>query len=76
MESLFPMEFSLDNGTLVTVHDMGGDQYDFTLKPEEGAPRSFTYVEGERTKAEWDEIADFDQLQALRTFWLNTETEE
>lgn len=73
MHERFPMEFTLDSGTHVLVREAGPGRYDFTLTPTDEAPRHFTYVEGERTKAEWDDTTDFEQLEALRTFWLNTE---
>lgn len=73
MHTQFPLEFTLDSGTNVVVRHTGGNQYDFSLAPTDEAPRHFTYVDGERSKAEWDEIADFEQLEALRRFWLETE---
>ena len=73
MHTHFPMHFTLDSGTHVVVHDTGTGQYEFTLTPTDDAPRRFTYVDGEKSKAEWDEVADFEQLEALRHFWLKTE---
>lgn len=73
MEPSFPMEFKLDSGTHVSVADEGSGNYLFTLNPDEGPSRQFSYVDGAHTKAEWDEIADFEQLEALRKFWLEME---
>lgn len=69
----FPLHFTLASGTEVTVHKTGRNTYDFTLKPTEGATDHFTYVEDDRPKSEWDELLQFEQLDALRTFWLRTE---
>lgn len=73
MATQFPLQFVLESGTHVTVADEGGGQYLFTMNPEEGAPKQFSYIDGAHTKAEWDEIADFEQLEALRKFWLEME---
>lgn len=70
----FPLEYDLDSGTKVTVHKRGNGQYDFTLTPAEGLSNSFTYRENQYTKAEWDERLAFEQLDALRAFWLKLET--
>ena len=67
------MTYTLESGTRVTVNKLSFGSYHFTLEAEDGGTKEFTYVEGERTKAEWDEVADFDQLEALRRFWLETE---
>ena len=69
----FPLQFTLSSGTEVTVNKTGGNTYDFTLKPEEGAADHFTYVEDNRPKTAWDESLEFEQLDALRTFWLKNE---
>lgn len=66
------MKYTLENGTNVTVQK-STDAYDFTLTPTSGAAQSFTYREGEHTKAEWDALLNFEQLDALREFWLKTE---
>lgn len=73
MDQKFPMEFTLDSGTHVLIRQTGSSRFEFNLTPTEGAPRQFTYVEGEHTKSEWDDVADFEQLEALRRFWLETE---
>lgn len=73
MATQFPLHFTLESGTEVTIRDEGAGQYLFTMNPEEGAERQFTYQDGTHTKAEWDEIADFEQLEALRKFWLEME---
>lgn len=73
MATHFPLEFTLDTGTKVVIQKRESDTYDFTLTPKEGAAQSFVYREGEHTKAEWDALLEFEQLDALREFWLKTE---
>jgi len=67
------MEFTLESGTHVMVKKTGEDTYEFFLKPTHGPAEQFTYREGEHTKAEWDQMLEFEQLDALREFWLKTE---
>lgn len=73
MTTQFPLEYKLENGTHVTVTDTGTGRYDFQMHDENGDSRNFTYVDGEHTKAEWDELLDYQQLEALRKFWLEME---
>lgn len=73
MATHFPLHFTLENGTKVVVQKRDNNAYEFALSPTHGVARSFTYHEGEHTKAEWDDLLDFDQLDALREFWLKTE---
>ncbi len=73
MNEDFPMEFVLASGTHVIVSKTGSNTFDFSLRPTEGAENNFTYVEDERPKTYWDESLEFEQLDALRTFWLKTE---
>ena len=73
MAEHFPLEYTLESGTQVRVTKRDESQYDFLLTPEGGAAESFTYRVGERSKAEWDDILEFEQLDALRTFWLKTD---
>jgi hypothetical protein len=69
----FPVEFTLESGTHVTVTKAGANSYDFSLKPTEDLPTTFSYVDDGRSKSEWDDKLDFEQLQALRKFWLENE---
>jgi hypothetical protein len=73
MATHFPLHFTLENGTKVVVHKRDTNDYEFSLAPTHGAAQSFTYREGEHTKAEWDQLLNFEQLDALREFWLKTE---
>ena len=69
----FPVEFTLESGTKVTVDKKGTDKYDFSLRSTAKPVDSFTYVDDGTPKAEWDERLEFEQLEALRTFWLMNE---
>jgi hypothetical protein len=72
MATHFPLEYTLENGSHVLVNKTGSNIFDFTIKPEEGPARRFTYVDDGRTKTEAEESLDFDQVDALRKFWLET----
>jgi hypothetical protein len=65
----YPYKFTLEDGVHVEVRSTGNDTYDFTLT-KEGAARHFTYVDDERSKDEKTAHLDFDELNALRAFWL------
>lgn len=69
----FPVEFTLESGTKVIVHKRSADTYEFLLKPTEKPGGNFIYVDDGRPKSEWDESLDFEQLEALRSFWLMNE---
>lgn len=73
MAEHFPMEYTLENGTQVRVTKRDQGTFEFALTPMEGTAKAFTYREGEHSKAEWDKILEFEQLDALRAFWLKTE---
>lgn len=72
MSSQFPMEFTLENGSHVVVEKTGSNVYNFTIKPEEGPASQFTYIDDGKTKTEAEESLNFEQVDALRTFWLET----
>lgn len=74
MKEHFPLHYTLASGTEVTVEKKGDETYEFILKPHGKEAENFVYVEdGRRSKAEWDEELDFEQLEALRAFWLRHE---
>lgn len=73
MAQQYPMEFTLEDSTHVVVTKAGTNAYNFTLNPTEGATKHFTYVEDGRPKAEVEKSLNFDELNALRRFWLETE---
>ncbi len=68
----FPIKFTLDDGVSVEINKTANKTYDFTLTPEEGVPRHFTYVD-DKPRNEITESLDFDQLNAVRRFWLEQE---
>ena len=71
----FPLAFTLDNHTHVVVNKTGTHTYDFSLTPPGGTTRHFTY-NNEQSKAEVDKLLDFEQINAVRTFWLKYDDEE
>ena len=73
MKEHYPMEYTLSSGTHVKVDKTGVNSYEFHLKHAHGAEEQFTYIDDDRPKTEWDERLEFEQLDALRTFWLKTE---
>ena len=73
MSSHFPLEFKLENGSHVLVNQTGAGAFHFTITPEHGAARHFTYVEDGKTKTEAESPLDFEEVDALRRFWLETE---
>ncbi len=70
MAHSFPIKFTLESGTHVEVTQTGTNTYNFSLTTTDGVSDDFTYVEDNRTKDEIEEPLDFDQLNALRAFWL------
>ena len=72
MSTQFPMHFTLEDGVKVLVNQKGSNTYDFTLNPEHGTERHFT-LDNTKTKDEIDKSLDFDQLNAVRRFWLKLE---
>ena len=73
MSQHYPLEFTLEDGVHVLVNKAETNAYHFTLTPAKGASKQFTYVDDGRSKAEVEESLDFDELNALRRFWLETE---
>ncbi|QMU29646.1 hypothetical protein [Adhaeribacter radiodurans] len=73
MTKHFPLQFTLENGSHVSVNKTGSNAYDFTIKPEEGSARQFTYVEDGKTRTEAEESLNFEEVDALRRFWLETQ---
>jgi hypothetical protein len=72
MTKHFPLKFTLENGSHVLVEKTGPNRYDFTIDPEKGPARHFTYLDDGRTKSEAEASLDFEEVDALRTFWLET----
>jgi hypothetical protein len=76
MEKKFPLEFKLEDGTQVVVKKTDNHLYDFTLNDEENGIRHFTLNDEEEFTDEKEKALDFDQLNALRRFWLETRNED
>ncbi len=72
----YPLDFTLESGTHVVVNRVDQHNYDFVLKPEDGSERHFSYDDNVEFTTEMEEGLDFDQLNALRRFWLEREKEE
>lgn len=66
----YPLKFTLEDGIYVSVTKTGTDTYEFALTTKEGITRYFTFIDDERSKDEKIEALDFDQLNAVRAFWL------
>jgi hypothetical protein len=74
MPNDYPLKFTLEDGVHVLVNKTSANTYDFTLTPKDGAERHFTFVD-DRPKDEVIESMDFDQLNAVRRFWLEQNDE-
>ncbi len=72
MSEHYPLKFTLEDGVHVVVNKTGSNTYDFILTPEDGPERHFTFVD-DRPQDELIESLDFDQLNAVRRFWLEQE---
>lgn len=70
MSTHYPLTFTLEDGVHVVVNKKGSDTYDFTMERSDGTKRYFTYVDDNRTRDEKTETLDFDELNAVRRFWL------
>lgn len=70
MSKHYPLSFTLEDGVHVEVSKTGANTYDFTLRRKEGSERHFTFVDDDRPKDMIDASLDFDQLNAVRRFWL------
>ena len=69
MSKHYPLKFTLEDGIHVEVDKTGATTYDFILTPKEGPERHFTFVD-DSPKDKVIESLDFDQLNAVRRFWL------
>lgn len=74
MKSTFPISYNLESGTHVEVdRATTGNAYNFFLRTSDGAEDNFTYVDDGRSRDDIEAELDFDQLNALRAFWLKME---
>lgn len=71
----YPFKFSLEDGVQVEVNATSENIYDFTLTPEHGEKSHFTFVEEIPRDKNIDSL-DFDQLNAVRRFWLEQEEDD
>ena len=71
----YPLKFTLDDGVQVEVNKTGENTYDFTFTPENGPERHMLY-DDTKPKDKVIEEANFDELNAIRRFWLERETGE
>ena len=69
----FPFEFTLESGTHVTVKRVDQRNYDFVMRPDEDEERHFAYNADVEFTPEMEDKLDFDELNALRRFWLEQE---
>ena len=69
----YPIKFTLEDGVHVEVNNTGNNTYDFVLN-KDGNIRHFTFKD-DRPRDEVIESLDFDQLNAVRRFWLKHEEE-
>jgi hypothetical protein len=76
MAADFPLQFTLESGTDVTINRIDQHHFDFVLKPEEEAESHFSYDHSVTFTPEMEEKLTFDQLNALRRFWLEMEKED
>jgi len=70
MAKHYPLKFTLEDGADVEVNEMGKDTYEFSIRQNEGAARHFRIIDDGRPKDQIVEALDFDQLNAVRRFWL------
>lgn len=76
MDTKYPLHFTLDDDTKVTVEKTAAHLYDFALTDKENGTRHFTYNDDEVFDDKKEAALDFDSLNALRKFWLMTRDEE
>ena len=76
MEKQDPIRFTLDDGVQVAVERTENRVLHFTLQPEDGPARHFSYPEDAPATDEVEAQLDFDQLNALRRYWLEAEKRE
>ena len=72
MSRHFPLHFTLEDGVHVTINKTDDNVYDFALTPKHGPERHFTFVD-DKPQDEVIAAMDFDQLNAVRRFWLEQE---
>ncbi|MGE5518532.1 MAG: hypothetical protein ACM3VS_01310 [Candidatus Dadabacteria bacterium] len=76
MRHSYPVEFTLDDGMHVVVKKTGDHVFDFALEPTKGDSRHFYINDEEEFTDQKEAELDFDQLNAVRTFWLLTRDQD
>ena len=69
MSKHYPLRFTLEDGVRVEVNKTGTETYDFLLADKGREARHFTLIDT-LGKDEIEASMDFDQLNAVRRFWL------
>ncbi len=72
MKQEYPMHFTLEDGTHVEVSRVESDKYAFALTTEKGVQSHFMYVDDDEPRMDKEAGLTFDQLNALRVYWLKT----
>lgn len=70
MSAHYPLKYSLEDGIDVTVNRTGDELYEFILQRKDGAASRFVFADDARSKDEKTASLDFDELNAVRAFWL------
>lgn len=70
MSRHYPIKFTLEDGVYVEVNKSASNTYDFTMTGKQQQLRRFSIVDDDRPKDEITKALDFDELNAVRRFWL------
>jgi len=70
MAKHYPLRFTLEDGAHVEVNQVSDNKYDFLIRKKQGLDEHFTLLDDDRPKDQIIEALDFDQLNAVRKFWL------
>jgi hypothetical protein len=69
----YPLHFTLEDGVHVQVNPKGDHIYEFQMQAEDGSVRRFD-LDNTLASDVLEQSFDFDQLNAVRRFWLEQET--
>ncbi|MDQ6903370.1 MAG: hypothetical protein M3139_10210 [Bacteroidota bacterium] len=75
MSEHYPVKFTLEDGINVEVNKKSENTFDYILTPKNGDQSRFTFVEEVPRDKNIDSL-NFDQLNAVRRFWLEQEKME
>jgi hypothetical protein len=73
MSKHYPIKFTLEDGVDVEVNKTATNTYDFTMVGSHQQARRFTIVDDDRPKDEITRGLNFDELNAVRRFWLEAD---